>query len=207
MSVSSAQKALLEEAVQAYAVQIDAAKDYLLGRGLTHHVAVIRRLGVVVDPLIGHEAYQGRLVIPYLTPSGVVDIRFRTMEQDTEAPKYMSRPGSEVRMFGVNAFTVDSDMIAVCEGEMDSIVLQDIVGVPAVGIPGANAWKGYYFRAFEDYKRVFVLADGDPAGREFAKKVAASVEAAVVIQMPDGADVNSTYLSEGAEGLRKRLGL
>lgn len=110
-------------------------------------------------------------------------------------------------MYGVDAFTVDSDMIAVCEGEMDSIVLQDIVGIPAVGIPGANAWKGFYFRAFEDYRRVLVYADGDPAGKEFAKKVATSIEAAVIIQMPDGMDVNSLYLSEGPDGLRKRSGL
>jgi len=34
-------------------------------------------LGVVVDPLPGHEQFLGRVAIPYVTPSGVVDIRFR----------------------------------------------------------------------------------------------------------------------------------
>lgn len=207
MSVSTLQKQSLEEATLAYAAQIDAAAGYLRDRGLTKEVAVTRRLGVVVDPLVGHEKYRGRLAIPYLTPSGVVDLRFRSMNPDDDGPKYLSRPGVEARMYGVLAFQQDSDIIAICEGEFDSIVLHDLCGIPAVGIPGAQAWKSYYWRAFEDYRKVFVFADGDTPGQEFAGKIAGALDVAVTITMPDGQDVNSVYLAEGPEGIRKRMGL
>lgn len=190
-----------------YERQIDAVGAYLASRGVTREAAVTRRLGYVGEAVIGHEQYVGRLCLPYLTPTGVVDVRFRTIDPDPDAPKYLSRPGAESRMYGVLAFQKHSDVIAICEGEMDALVMDELVGIPAIGIPGAQAWKGQYWRAFEDYERVFVFADGDQSGRDFAKKVASSLDTAVVIQMPDGQDVNSTFLLEGAEGLRKRAGL
>jgi len=33
------------------------------------------------------------------------------------------------------------NFIAVCEGEIDAITLSYSCGIPAVGVPGANAWK------------------------------------------------------------------
>ena len=207
MLLSTAQKNSLEEATAAYAQQIDGAAEYLQARGVTREAAVTRRLGYVGEPLTGHAAYTGRLAIPYLTPTGVVDLRFRTIAAESDAPKYMSRPGVEGTMYGVLAFRIDSPYIAICEGEMDALVLQELCGIPAVGIPGASAWKDFYWRAFEDYDRVFVFADGDQAGKDFAKRVAQSIDMTVVIQMPEGQDVNSLYLSDGADGLRKRAGL
>lgn len=209
MRLSLAQKQSLDEAVTAYQSMIDGAAPYLVTRGISKEAAVTRRLGYVApgNALVGHEQYEGRLVIPYLTPTGVVDIRFRSTDPLSEAPKYMGRPGVETTMYGVLAFQIESPYIAVCEGELDALVLQEMVGIPAVGVPGANSWKPYYWRAFEDYDRVFVFADGDQAGRDFAKKVASSVDTTVVIQMPEGHDVNSMYVAEGADALRKRAGL
>jgi len=68
-------------------------------------------------------------------------------------------------------------------------------------------WKNFYWRAFEDYDSVIVLADGDASGKDFGKKVATSIQSTVVVVMPEGQDVNSTYLIEGADGIRKRAGL
>lgn len=206
--LSVAQKKSLEEAVQSYARLIDGAGPYLASRGITKDAAVTRRLGYVApgEAIVGHEMYEGRLVIPYLTPTGVVDIRFRTIDPDDDGPKYMGRPGVETLMYGVTAFQIDSPFIAVCEGELDALVMHEMVGIPAVGVPGANAWKSYYWRAFEDYDTVYVFADGDQAGKDFAKRVASSLDQTVIVQMPEGHDVNSVFLSEGAESLRKRAG-
>jgi DNA primase len=207
--LSLAQRNSLEEAVSHYERLIDGAATYLAGRGITKDAAVTRRLGYVApgNALIGQEQYEGRLVIPYLSPAGVVDIRFRNTDPASEAPKYMGRPGVETLMYGVLAFQRDTDIIAVCEGEMDALVLEELVGIPAVGVPGANSWKSYYWRCFEDYSKVFVFADGDQAGRDFAKRVAQSVDQTVIVQMPEGHDVNSLFVAEGAESLRKRAGL
>ncbi len=59
-------------------------------------------LGVVDNPSPGHEGYKGKLVIPYITPSGVVDLRFRSIKG--EDPKYIGLPGAKTTMF--NAQTV-----------------------------------------------------------------------------------------------------
>lgn len=207
MSVSAEQRASLERAVKHYEQQIGAAGDYLWSRGIPEHVAVTRRLGAVVEPLVGHEQYVGRLAIPYLTPAGVVDIRFRTIGAAQHGDKYLSRPGSTLHVYGVLSLQTHSPILGICEGELDALVLDELVGIPAIGIPGAQAWRDHYWRLVEDYERVMVFADGDQPGRDFAKRVAATVEGAVVVGMPDDQDVNSVYLSEGADGLRRRAGL
>jgi len=71
------------------------AEGYLAQRGINPAVAQAIRLGVVVDPLAGQEQFINRLAIPYLTPTGVVDIRFRSM--GPEEPKYMGMPGTSTK--------------------------------------------------------------------------------------------------------------
>ena len=58
------------------------------------------RFGVVEEPEIGHEAFIGRLCIPYITKSGVVDLRFRSLNPAVE-PKYMGMTGAETKMYNV----------------------------------------------------------------------------------------------------------
>jgi DNA primase len=196
----------LKEAAQTYYSQVGDIADYLLGRGIDGEATRTHRLGYVKEPVIGHELYAGRLSIPYITPSGLVDLRFRAIKPD-DTPKYMSRPGAEQHIYNVQAFQEDSDVIAVCEGELDTVVMHSMVGIPAVGMPGSNGWKNWYSRAFADYKKVLVLTDGDQAGYEMGKKIMQAIDVAVVVSMPDGLDVNEVFLMEGAEGIRKRVGL
>lgn len=181
------------------------AAEYLTSRGVTGVVAQRYRLGYVASPVIGDEDYVGRLSIPYITPTGVVDINFRSL--NGKGPKYMRRPGSGSRPYNVVALHEDSDMIVICEGEFDTITMHGLCGVPAVGIPGANAWKDHYRIMFEDYRRVFVVCDGDQPGRDFGKHVVRELNNAVAIHLPDGADVNSFYLDNGADSVKERLGL
>ena len=100
MKLSNSQRQFLLRATQQYASQIDKAKEYLLTRQLSVEEARTFHLGVVVDPLPGHEQFTGRLAIPYITPSGVVDIRFRAMHG--EDPKYMGMAGAETTMFNLS---------------------------------------------------------------------------------------------------------
>lgn len=193
----------LEAATCRYSTFVDNVGPYLEGRGISREAAVTFRLGCVVDPLPGDEPFTGRLAIPYLTPAGVVQVRYRAV--DDSSPKYLGRAGDQTTLFNVLAFQQDSDVIAVCEGELDTIVAWQC-GIAAVGLPGATSWKRHYARAFDDY-RVLVLADGDPAGRELGKRVASSIDNAVVISMPEGADVTDVFLWEGRDGLLKKIGL
>jgi len=167
--------------------------------------ARLARFGVVVEPEIGHEQFQGRLSIPYITKSGIVDLRFRSLNPAVE-PKYMGMTGAETRMFNVLDIERAGDHIGVCEGELDTITLSSCVGIPCVGVPGANSWKKHYTRLLADFERVFVFADGDQPGKEFANGLARELPVTIV-QLPDGEDVNSSYVKYGSDYIRDKAGL
>ena len=76
----------------------------------------------------------------------------------------------------------------------------------AGGIDPVNV-EDWYQRAFRDYRKVFVLTDGDTAGRELGNRIAKQIDVAVIAPMPDGLDVNEFVLQYGADELRKRVGL
>jgi len=160
-------------------------------------------LGVVEEPLPSHEQYKGRLAIPYITPSGVVDIRFRSMHG--EDPKYIGLTGAKTTMFNTQACFVANKYICVTEGEFDCILMSVKTMHPTVGIPGANNWKSHYAKILDDFETVIVLADGDPAGQEFGKKISRELGNTNVITMPEGEDVNSMITKLGSEWIDERI--
>jgi DNA primase len=199
----NSQRELLERAAEKYAANIYQAEGYLKSRGIPIEVARLARLGVVVEPEVGHEAFIGRLSIPYITKTGVVDLRFRSLNPAVE-PKYMGLTGAETRMYNVLDVDKANDIIGVCEGELDTLTMSACVGIPCVGVPGANSWKKHYTRLLADFQRVFVFADGDQPGTEFARSLARELPVTIV-QMPDGGDVNSVYVSEGADFILRKV--
>ena len=205
MRLSKSQKELLEKATESYAQNLQEIVPYLQSRGITEQTATMFRLGFVREPEMGHEPYVGKLAIPYLTPTGVIDIRFRSLNSDG-GPKYMSRPGATTHIFNINALGDDSDVLAICEGELDTVVATQ-AGFSAVGLPGANNWKSFYNRVLADWSKVILLCDGDNAGREMAKHLSRELDNVFPVFMPEGQDVNDVYLAEGADGLRKRAGV
>ena len=205
MKQSSSQKELLGRAAAKYAANIYQAEDYLASRGITREAARMARFGVVEEPEIGHEAFQGRLSIPYITKTGVVDLRFRSLNPAVE-PKYMGLTGAETKMYNVLDIEKAGNFIGVCEGELDTITLSTCIGIPCVGVPGANRWKKHYTRLLADFERVFVFADGDQPGKEFAASLSRELPVTIV-QLPDGEDVNSAYVKYGSQYIRQRAGL
>lgn len=205
MRLSKSQKELLEKATESYAQNLQEIVPYLQSRGITEQTAIMFRLGFVREPEMGHEPYVGKLAIPYLTPTGVIDIRFRSLNSDG-GPKYLSRPGATTHIYNINALSNDSDVLAICEGELDTVVATQ-AGFSAVGLPGANNWKSFYTRVLADWSKVVLLCDGDNAGREMAKHLSRELDNVFPVFMPEGQDVNDVYLQEGAEGLRRRIGV
>ena len=196
---------MLDLATQRYAANIYQAEDYLRSRGISMEAARLARLGVVVEAEIGHEAFIGRLSIPYITKTGVVDLRFRSLNPAVE-PKYMGMTGAETKMFNVLDIEKAGNYIGVCEGELDTITMSSCIGIPCIGVPGANSWKKHYTRLLADFERIFVFADGDQPGKEFANSLARELPVTIV-QLPDGEDVNSSYVKYGADYIREKAGL
>ena len=205
MKQKESQKELLGQATQKYAANIYQAEAYLRSRGITMEAARLARFGVVGEPEIGHEQFKGRLSIPYITKSGVVDLRFRALHPAVE-PKYMGMTGAETRMYNVLDIEKAGDFIGVCEGELDTITLSSCIGIPCVGVPGANSWKKHYTRLLADFERVFVFADGDAPGREFANSLARELPVTVVT-FGEGEDVNSVFVSQGKDFILEKIGL
>lgn len=209
--LSNAQRKSLAKRVVSYHEQLfsqsgSALLDYLIdARGLEPETLSQFQLGAVVSPEASDEPAQGKIAIPYLTKSGPVALRFRRGPEG-EGPKYWQPAGSNITIFNVNELVKHQRWIAVCEGEIDCMTATQ-AGIPAVGIPGASAWKDHYSSLFEGYERVIILADNDDqgAGMDFAKKVAEEVPSPAIIQMPDGEDVNSFYVKHGAKELRALL--
>jgi DNA primase len=201
---SISQRESLTRAAKFYHSALHEAEDYLAERGITLEQATRARLGVVLEPLTGHENYTNRLAIPYITRSGVVDLRFRSM--DLSEPKYMGLTGATTHLYNVGAFFKATSYISICEGEIDTITLDMACGIPAVGVPGVNNWKKHYTRLLQDFDKVFLFADGDSAGTDFAKHLAKELGNLVTVQMPDGDDVNSMYLKHGVEYFQQKIG-
>ena len=199
----NSQKELLEKATARYQENIYQAEAYLKSRGIPIETARLARLGVVVEAEVGHEIYTGRLSIPYVTKTGVVDLRFRSLNPAVE-PKYMGLTGADTKMYNVLDIERAGDFIGICEGELDTLTLSSCVGIPCVGVPGANSWKKHYTRLLADFERVYVFADGDQPGKEFASSLARELPCTIV-QFPDGEDVNSFYISNGAEAIRAKI--
>lgn len=207
---SSEQRFLLAQAASQYQSDLaadTAAQEYLTNRGFGPQVAATSHLGVVRSPLVGHERYAGRLAIPYLTPAGPVNFRFRCLQQHScsEAGhgKYVGLEGLETNLFNVMDLRKAGDVICVTEGELDCITLS-MCGLPAVGVPGANSWKKHFSRCLDDFATVYVFGDPDDAGKGLNKKLINDVRARPV-RMPKGEDVNSLYLKGGADALHKLI--
>lgn len=209
--LSAQRRELLAQATEKYADSLvgSAAEEYLAGRGIPADVAGGFRLGFVSDPIEGHERFRGRLAIPYLTPTGAVGMRFRSLDPEGD-PKYDSEAGQRTALFNVRDLHRSEPWVCITEGELDCLVVSGIVGVPAVGVPGVEHWKkngSVWSRLFQDYETVYVLADGDKPGRAMAKDVARLVENPVVIDLPDGRDVNELVVAEGPDFLLNLMGL
>lgn len=207
---SDEQRKFFEQAASQYQSDLrsdTAAQAYLMGRGIGPEVAATFRLGVLRNPLVGHEQYRGRLAIPYLTPSGVVTFSFRCIRQhegDCDGhPKYKAPEGMDRTLYNVLDFKKDAEAIYLCEGELDTLTLSSC-GFPAVGIPGVSNWKKWFTTCFEDYPQIFVLADGDDPGYKLGAFLSREVKSRT-IRMPRGEDVNSIYVKGGADAVQRWL--
>lgn len=220
LALSNAQRNSLERATAAYEEQMtEEAALFLKGRGLDRDAAIGARLGYVAEPTPEHEKFRGRLSIPYLSPSGVVGMKFRTI--DGSEPKILPPEGQKTRLFNTRDLFRPEDFVLLCEGEFDTIIASGMLGLPAVGVPGAGSPKPHWPRCFADFDRVILVLDNDiktrtnkegveepfNPGQLAARKWADVLPQAVVIPPPLGEDLNSWYLKEGAEAVLKGLGL
>lgn len=203
MRPSESQKSWLGTLADRYHEALDEKTlSYLAARGIDQDAAAGYRLGLVTDPDPAHQQYEGRLSIPFITPTGVVYMRFRCLEDhhcgDHDHGKYQGVSGETTHLYNVISLHIAEGTVAVTEGELDALISSE-AGMPAVGVPGATNWKPFYYRLFDDYDRVIIVGDGDKAGREFVASLARNLPNSIRRPMPEGYDVNSYVLEHGPD--------
>lgn len=209
---SAVQKLSLETRLQRYQQHATKLLPYLHARGLGAGAVDRFRLGFVTDD---EEDWRlrGRMVIPYLTPTGVVQLRFRCLDPHHEAgdpgkcPKYWGEAGTEVTLFNAHATLDARGPVFITEGEMDAIAITTLTGHAAVGVPGAKSWvkHPYWARCFVGLDLI-LPADGDDAGNELAKTIATDLPEVRIVRLPDHDDANSVLARDPDEFL-ERCGL
>lgn len=135
-------------------------------------------------------------------------------------PRYLNFSGYGTHLYNTNALRRPGRLVALCEGEFDAMVLDRLVNIPAVGIPGVSQWRGHpeWWELFEG-RQVLMFADvdrkkeGDDPGEKLAKEIAESLDSVRIVRLPEpegdepGMDVNLCYLKYGGDELRRRAGL
>lgn len=161
------------------------------------------------------EEYAGRMSIPYSTPSGVVQIKYRCANlqhgdhKGDSCPKYLYEAGCGMHLWNARVLINAVDTVVVTEGELDAITVQAYTGVPAVAYPGTKTWdaQAHFRLCFEGISEVVVVADGDKPGRESARRVAESIGShARVVDLGDGEDSNSFITTHSASAFLDKIG-
>ena len=164
------------EAAHRYADNISSETlEFLAGRGISEEVAGRYSLGTVFESEPGHEHHEGWLSIPYITALGLcVGFKFRRL--DDGKPKYGSPTGQKAHLYNVPDLLAPTASIVVCEGELDTVIVSGVLGLPAVGVPGVAAWKAHFSKLFTGYDTVYIVGDNDVKedgtnpGAEFSKR-------------------------------------
>lgn len=211
--LSQEQRSYLTATAQRWTENLDIEWLALLNeRGISEATARKFQLGVIdrEDGAYAHHA--GWLSIPYLTANQEV-VGFKFRRPDSGTPKYGSPTGQKAHLFNVSDTLLSSDVIAICEGELDAVLCSAELGVPAVGVPGVAAWKPHFPRLLEGYRQVLVLADNDVRddgtnpGMELARRITQEVLNTRVIVFDDGMDLTDYYCAYGKQNTLKKLGV
>jgi DNA primase len=207
----NAQSRLQKEAAQRYAQEITPeALVALEERGISELVAAKFQLGTVIEPANGHEMHEGWLSIPYITALGhCVGFKFRRLNDGK--PKYGSPTGQKAHLYNVSDVAVLSKHIVVCEGELDTVIVSGVLGIPAVGVPGVQSWKPHFSKLLSGYDSVYIVGDNDikedgsNPGMDFSKKVSQEVLNGVIVHLPPSMDINDYYLAYGSDATKALL--
>lgn len=209
--LSAAQRRSLEEATDRYHGNLLLAASYLEARGVSEETATSFRLGVVSDPAPGHERFRGWLSLPYVTPAGVVAIKFRNLDPEDDH-RWDAPAGSKIHLYNARALAQGGEVAVLVEGEMKTLVGASMLGVPVVGTWGTN-WLPHWPRCFGDFDRVIVVGDNDNKedgsnpGRKHAEKVVKTLQNGELVLPPLGTQLDEWLLQDGPEAVREALGL
>ncbi|MGI0011817.1 MAG: toprim domain-containing protein [Nitrososphaera sp.] len=112
--------------------------------------------------------------------------RYRVALKDSD--KYRWKKGTQIRPYGVWRLgeARAKGFIIIVEGETDSATLWQH-GFPALGLPGANTWKGEWSNHLSGIASIYLWQEPDKAGQAVANKLTKWIPDLKIIQAPPNA--------------------
>jgi len=152
--------------------------------------------------------HRGRVTIPIRTRLG--ELRGVLRYQSGGDPKMLAVEGTRLGLIPHPACEASDDVLLV-EGPPDMIAARS-AGLPAIAVPGTDAWRPEWAQLLVG-RRVTVVMDADPPGRELAERIAADLadvawEVLVVDLAPgrdDGYDLTDWLLEHPTQVTLERL--
>ncbi len=177
----------------------DRIRNYLNQRGITDDL--------ISQYKLGYGKFYGKpwIIIPIKDEYGEYSfLKLRKDPSDETSPdKYKFYPiGSEAELFNQEALD-SNDMIVICEGEFDCLILQSY-GIPAItSTAGANTFKKEWFEILKPIKKIYICFDRDDAGERGSLKLVGMLEENMIgedvykIDLPnrmlDGKDITDYF--------------
>lgn len=150
------------------------------------------------------------IAIPVLRPNG--ESPFSKLRKDPNDPfnpvKYKVWPqGSEAELYGWQYLKNNKDMVVICEGEFDAMVLH-ANGIPAVtSTAGAGTFKEEWVERFKDLEKIYICLDKDDAGERGVERIVklfekhlpkiAIYKTTLPDRMTDGKDITDYFVKYG----------
>jgi hypothetical protein len=141
---------------------------------------------------------------------GVVHVPYRLKDGTPWRERCFSEDGrqwwgpprdAEIIPFGLETIPADETarghVLLVAEGESDALALREtyaeLFGFPVwvLGIPGAGMWRSEWAKRTRWFGMVYLLADGDQAGRQMTNRILRDMPWARPVVLPDGEDARS----------------
>ena len=159
--------------------------------------------GIIRKYKIG--CWKFHITIPIFGHNGA--LRFfklaRLPDTPSDFPKYTCWPaGKSAELYGWEHLGKDKpDLLVICEGESDRLVLESH-GISAVtGTCGANVFLPKWADALYSISNLFICFDRDEAGRKGAEHVAGIVSHAKIVELPEevgpGGDITDFFVRLG----------
>lgn len=106
-------------------------------------------------------------------------------EDQSDAPKMLAPSGSHAELYGWERVLTRPEMIVICEGEFDRLVLESLGFAAVTSTAGAGTFAPAWARDFSGIRDVYVVFDNDPAGQMGAERVAKLMPQSRIAHLPE----------------------
>jgi DNA primase len=162
---------------------------WLLQRGISERVITTNNLSWSEE--------KDALVIPAYDEHGeFLFNKYRRNPNREDGSKYWNDDGAQAALFGAQLLSKEKQIVVICEGELDALLIQSqgLIAVSSTG--GAGTFKPEWYKMLQPHE-IYICYDNDQAGWSGMEKVASLFPLVHMAYLPsslkDGADITDYY--------------